>query len=66
MRIKTWKEREKEALSDVDMEVEDEGEEAEEGEEDEGVKENGGGAGFKISELNELFSAMDLNHQPWR
>lgn len=53
-------------VSDVDMRMKDESEETEEGEEDEGMKKNGGGTCFEVSEHDELFGTVDLKEKPWR
>ena len=50
--------------SDVDMKMEDESEEAKESKEDEGMKKNGGSAGLKVAELDELVGAVDLEQKP--
>lgn len=52
--------------SDVDMKMEDESEEAKESKEDEGMKKNGGSAGLKVAELDELVGAVDLEQKPRR
>lgn len=52
-------------ISDVDVKLNDEGEEAKQGEEDEGMDENGGAAGLEGAELDESTMARDLKEKAW-